>query len=173
MELYPGSTGMPMKRVLTDLWMGLKRKTGEKKTTAEEMDLECGLVCDGLDAWCKMAGLYKPQGQRLKEVILASHRRSLDHRVELLCGFPKRYSHCEEYGVQQEVGEGDTFSLLVIFSWGLLFIRFTWKSIGQASRVFWSMENTWLPWVGNWSENGVVEDNKWKASIVHLKSFQE
>lgn len=54
----------------------------------------------------KMAGLYGPQGQRLKEVILASHRRSLDHRDELLFVFPERYSHCEECGIQQKVGEG-------------------------------------------------------------------
>lgn len=55
----------------------------------------------------KMAGLYKLQGQKIKEVILGSHQRSLDHRDELLFVLPERYSHCDECGIQQEVAGGE------------------------------------------------------------------
>lgn len=46
-----------------------------------------------------MAGLYKHQAQRLKEVMLAFHRRNLSHKTELYFVFPERYSHCEECGI--------------------------------------------------------------------------
>lgn len=121
---------MIMKRPLTKLWIGRKRKTrkknyGKGNGCVEQSNCWCTqyMICSRAR---KMVGLYKAQAQRVREVMLTFHRRNLSHRNELLFVLPERYSHCDDCGIWQEGGEGEMLLSVLPFLSSSLRLPLSW-----------------------------------------------